>query len=271
MAVSRPALAVLICLVAVPSFAASRSEAIDRSSLRVCADPATPPLSTQDGKGYENRIAELFGKELGVPVTYTWFASGIGFYRRTLNARRCDIVMGTVAGGDIAQTTIPYYRSTYVLVTRAADNITVNKLDDDRLKTLVVGGQSESPAVDALAKAGLLDKLRAYTLNTDGSAEAVGQRMIGDVAAKRIDAAVIWGPIGAYFASLQPGVLRVTPLASGPGPSPLAFEISMAVRYGEPQWKARVEKFIRDNRAPVQDILVASHVPLLPLLPEAEQ
>ncbi|QXQ05951.1 quinoprotein dehydrogenase-associated putative ABC transporter substrate-binding protein [Sphingosinicellaceae bacterium] len=249
---------------ATPTIAAERAEAIDRATLRVCADPSAPPSSTEDGKGYENRIAELFAKDLGVPVAYTWFPTGIGFYRRTLMARRCDVVMGTVVGIDIASTTIPYYRSTYVLVTRAADNITATTLDDPALKRLSIGAQSSSPAADVLARAGMLDTMRGYSLTFDTGAAIVGKRMIDDVAARQVDAAVVWGPIGAWFASLQPGVFRVTPLASGPKPSPLAFDIGMATRFGEARWKARIEQFITANRAPIEAILTASHVPLLP-------
>jgi len=262
----------LLAAGASPGLAAPpRVEVIDHSSLRVCADPSSPPLSTRDGKGYENRIADLLARDLGIPVTYVWFPSGIGFYRNTLNLRRCDVVMGTVTGIDIAQTTIPYYRSTYVLVTRSADNIAATSLADPALKTLTIGAQSGSPAADAMARAGILDRLHSYTLTEDGQPDAVGQRMLQDVAAKRIDAAVVWGPIGAYFASLQPGVFHVAPMASGIAPSPFAFEIGMAVRFGEAQWRARLEQFIRANRAQVQDILTASHVPLLPLLPENSQ
>ena len=250
-------------VVAMPAHAADRAEAIDRSTLRVCADPAAPPSSTEDGSGYENRIAALLGRDLGVPVAYTWFPTGIGFYRRTLSARRCDVVIGTVVGLDNAQTTIPYYRSAFVLVTRAADLAASADLADPKLG--IVGVQSGSPAADVLARAGRLDSSRAYTLTADGGATAVGARMVADVAAKRIDAAVLWGPIGGHFAALQPGVFRVTPLASGSAPSPLAFEIGMAVRYGEAQWHARLDRFIRDNRAALQAILVAAHVPLLPL------
>lgn len=269
MAACRALLAVLLLATgAAPALAAQRAEVVDRSALRVCADPWSPPQSSRDGKGFESRIAELLGRELGIPVTYVWFPTGNGFYRNTLNLRRCDVVMGTVTGIDIAQTTIPYYRSAYVLVTRSADGITATGLADPSLQRLTIGAQAGSPAVDALARAGLLDHLRAYSGTPDSQAEPEGQRMLDDVAAKRIDAAVVWGPVGGYFASLKPGVFRVVPLATGSAPSPLAFEIGMAVRFGETRWRTRLESFIRANRPALQEILMASHVPLLPLLPE---
>jgi ABC-type amino acid transport substrate-binding protein len=176
-----------------------------------------------------------------------------------------------VTGIDIAQTTIPYYRSTFVLVTRSADGINATSVTDPALRPLAIGAQAGSPAVDALARADMLDHLHAYNMTGDGQPDTVGQHMIEDLAAKRIDAAVIWGPIGGYYAGLQPNMFRVVPLASGAEPSPFAFEIGMAVRFGEMQWRERIEHFIRTNRAAVQEILMAAHVPLLPLLPEKKE
>lgn len=247
---------------------AQRAEAIDRASLRVCADPDNPPLSVQDGSGLENRIAALFGQQLGVPVSYVWFPNGQGFFRNTLNLRRCDIVIGSPTGLDIAQGTIPYYRSTYVLVTRLKDAIVATHLSDSSLAGLAIGAQSGSPAIDALASAGLLDRLRAYPMTPEANDRAVAERMIDDLVARRTDAAIIWGPIGAYFAGQRPGLLRVTPLASGEAPSPLAFQIGMAVRFGEQKWRARVEDFIRTNQPALRAILESYRVPLLPLEPE---
>src|SRR3546814_4946594 len=70
---------------------AATAEAVDRSALRVCADPSNPPFSTEAGEGFENKIAELLAKELGVPVRYTWYPDTMGFIRNTLRARKCDL------------------------------------------------------------------------------------------------------------------------------------------------------------------------------------
>src|SRR5215212_4877092 len=86
--------------------------------LRVCSDPNNLPFSNAKGEGFENRIAQLIGEELGERVEYTWWAQRRGFVRNTLNARDCDLVLGTAAGMEMLATTRPYYRSTYVFVTR---------------------------------------------------------------------------------------------------------------------------------------------------------
>src|SRR5437870_5236376 len=123
--------------------AAQTGELVDRSALKVCADPNNLPFSDEKKEGFENKIAELIGAELGRPVDYVWFPQVIGFVRNTLRAHLCDLVMGTVAGDQIMQTTNPYYFTTYVSLYRSDKGLAFEGLDDSRLKTLrlgVVGG-----------------------------------------------------------------------------------------------------------------------------------
>ena len=42
---------------------------VDRTALRVCADPANIPFTNKKGEGFENKIAELIAAELHLPVT----------------------------------------------------------------------------------------------------------------------------------------------------------------------------------------------------------
>lgn len=257
-------MALLATALSAPAHAAERAEAIDRTTLRVCADPASPPMSSEDGKGFENEIAELFARELGVKVQYSWFPGAMGFYRRTLNARRCDIVMGAAVGMEMAATTDPYYRSSYVLLTRSADGVTAARLDDPALRARKLGVQARTPATDILARLGVLDSIRSYDLMVDTRHISVAREMLDDLLAKRIDGAVLWGPIAGELAAAHPE-LRLTILSAGPGDMPLAFDIGMAVRFGEPAWRARINRFIHDRRAQIVAILTAHHVPRLPL------
>ncbi len=245
--------------------ASERTEIVDRAALRVCADPAALPFSNQDGRGFENQIAELFAKDLGVEIKYIWFPSTIGFFRRTLNARHCDIVIGAATGIETAQSTIPYYRSTYVLVTRQEDLIQTTTLDDPSLHAKRIGVQTSTPPADILARAGMLENMHSYNLMVDSRHTSVGQQLIDDLVAKRIDAAVIWGPIGAYFANRADARLVVTPLTSGRGNEALAFDVGMAVRFGEPAWRARIDRFIRERHREIIGILAVYKIPLLPI------
>ncbi|MFA5969032.1 MAG: quinoprotein dehydrogenase-associated putative ABC transporter substrate-binding protein [Sphingomonas sp.] len=257
----------LLTSVALPggALAQDEAEAVDRTMLRVCADPSSPPQSSEDGKGFENRIADLLAADLAVPVRYIWFPNSIGFFRRTLNARRCDVVIGTAQDNDIALTTAAYYRSTYVLVTRTADHVAATSLEDPALQPLIIGVQARTPAADIFARLGLLDHMRSYDLVVDTRIDHIGQRLIDDVGARKLDAAVVWGPIGAWYAAQHPGQYHVAPLPQRSQGIPLAFNISMAVRFGEPRWRARVERFLHDRHDAIQKILAEYQVPLLPV------
>src|SRR4051812_33060929 len=107
--------------------------------LRVCADPNNLPFSNERGEGFENKIAELAARELGARLQYTWWAQRRGFVRSTVREGLCDVVVGVPAGFDPLLTTKPYYRSTYVFVSRRARHLALKSLDDPRLAQLRIG------------------------------------------------------------------------------------------------------------------------------------
>src|SRR3954469_21440385 len=86
--------------------------------LRVCADPNNLPFSDSTGAGFENRLATLVAREMNASVAYTWWAQRRGFVRNTLNAHECDVVMGVPTSFELTAVTRPYYRSSYVFVSR---------------------------------------------------------------------------------------------------------------------------------------------------------
>ena len=91
---------------------AQRVDLVDRTALRVCADPANLPFSNDKSEGFENKIADIVAGELKLPVEYTWFPQATGFIRQTLFAKRCDVVLGYAQGDDLVLNTNHYYRST---------------------------------------------------------------------------------------------------------------------------------------------------------------
>lgn len=259
------ALAILPGLCAAPAAAAAQPlEAVDRSALRVCADPGNMPFSNQAGEGFENRIAELLGESLGVPVRYTWFPQATGFIRQTLRARRCDIVIGVSLGFELAQNTNPYYHSAYALIYPDRPALAgLDSLDDPRLKDLRIGVVAGTPPATALALNGLMGQVRPYQLMVDTRFDSSGRDMVDDIASGAIDVGILWGPIGGYFARQHDASLEVVPLASQPGGPRLDYLITMAVRYNEPEWKREVNRLIRDKQDEITTILLDYGVPLL--------
>jgi ABC-type amino acid transport substrate-binding protein len=133
-----------------------------RRRLRVCADPNNLPFSNERGEGFENKIAALVAREMKVDVEYTWWAQRRGFIRNTLKAGDCDLVVGVPSSFELAQTTSPYYRSTYVFVSRKDRRLNIRSFDDPLLRKLKVGVQmigddfSNTPPAHALSNRNII-------------------------------------------------------------------------------------------------------------------
>ena len=229
----------------------------------VCADPSNPPFSTETGEGFENKIAELLAKELGVPVRYTWYPDTMGFIRNTLRARKCDLVMGTTMANELLQNTNPYYRSAYSLVYRTDSNLSISSISDPALKTLKIGAVAATPPINLLAKNGLLKQLRPYHLLVDTRFDDPGRDLVHDVATGALDVGIVWGPIAGYHAKQEDTPLTIMPLNSEAGGPHLDYRITMGVRPNEPEWKREINRLIRKHQPEINRILLDYGVPLL--------
>jgi ABC-type amino acid transport substrate-binding protein len=109
--------------------------------LRVSADPNNLPFTNDKLEGFEDKIAAILAEELGADVEYTWRAQRRGFFRAALKEGEAEVVLGVPVGFDMASTTAPYYRSSYVFVTRKDRGLAVKSFDEPSLKTLKVGVQ----------------------------------------------------------------------------------------------------------------------------------
>jgi quinoprotein dehydrogenase-associated probable ABC transporter substrate-binding protein len=246
-----------------PAKAADTVEAVDHSALRVCADPHNLPFSDQSGGGFENKIAELFAQNLQVPLRYVWYPNTVGFLRNTLRARQCDLVMGIVSGAEMVQSTNPYYRSSYVIVTRKADNLAITGIDDPKMRDLKIGLTAGTPPSDLAVRSGLIANVRPYPLFVDTRYDAPGKQMIDDLLNRKIDAALLWGPIAGYFARDHAADISIAPLKMSEGNLRLDFYIAMGVRPGENKWKNQINDLIRQNQTKIAGILHDYGIPTL--------
>ena len=258
------AFSAVIALFAAGSVAkAQTSEAIDRSALRVCADPANLPFSNRAEEGFENKIADLLAEDLGVPVRYTWFPQTTGFVRNTLDARRCDLVIGISLGFELLQNSNPYYRSSYALVYRSDSGLAIDSLMDPALKNLRLGVVARTPPATIMARQGLLGNTRSYRLMADTRFHKPTKQMVDDVAAGEIDVGLLWGPIAGYYALKHDPPLTVVPMIGKPGETRLDFRITMGLRFNEPDWKHQINNLIAKKRAEINAILMDYGVPLI--------
>ncbi len=250
---------------------AARPVAAAATVLRVCSDPNNMPFSNDRREGFENQIADLVARELGRHVEYFWAPERRGFVRNTLRAHQCDVMMGAPAHYELARPTRPYYRSTYVFLTRRDKRLDLHSFDDPRLHRLQIGIQivgndyANPPAAQALAARQIIGNVHGYTVYGDYSQRDPQRAVVDAVAAGQVDVAVVWGPLGGYFAAREPVPMRltaVTPQQDGPA-LPFAFDISMAVRQDDRALHDALDAAIVRRRDEIRRVLRAFDVPLV--------
>jgi len=255
-------------------------------AFKVCADPNNPPYSDKQGKGFENKLAELFAKELGKNVEYFWFPQRMGFIRNTLKAQlidsgeyRCDVIMGYPTGAEMAATTQPYYRSVYTIVyakKRGFDDIKspedLANLPPQRKAKLRLAMFDASPVTSWMLGNGLLEHAIPYQTMTGDAAVNTAQQLEKDFKEGKLDMAIIWGPIAGWLQFHgKAGPLEVIPMRSEPGMK-LDFPFSMAVRVPDKDRKAILDRLIVSKAKDIDTLLRKFKVPLvdengLPLKP----
>lgn len=243
----------------------NKSDLVNRRVLRVCADPANLPFSSQRQPGFENKIADIVADELGIDVEYTWFPQATGFIRRTLFAKKCDLVVGYAQGDEMVLNTNAYYRSAYALVVRANSELAdVTSLKDPRLKGKRIGLVAGSPPASVVNRAGLMGNVRPYQLVVDRRYDSPAEKMIKELKTGDIDVGVLWGPIAGYFADqLGAGKLKVIPLLKEGRNPRMTYRITMGVRQGDTQWKRELNDIIRKRQSDIDKVLLEYGVPLL--------
>jgi quinoprotein dehydrogenase-associated probable ABC transporter substrate-binding protein len=239
------------------------ADLVSPTAFRVCADPANLPFSNEAGEGFENKIAELFAEALGRELEYTWYPMAQGFVRRTLTEARCDVIIGYAQGDELVLNTNHYYTSAYVLIVPADSDLAgVTALSDPRLQGRKIGVIAGTPPGNHLTRHGVMPTAVAYQLMVDTRHYHPNQDMLDDLLAGRIDAAIMWGPIGGPLAKPHPELV-LTPLLNDPEPPRLFYRITMGVRPGEDRWKRELNSTIRKLQPEIDAILRDYGVPLL--------
>jgi quinoprotein dehydrogenase-associated probable ABC transporter substrate-binding protein len=246
--------------------------------LRVCADPDNLPLSNERGEGYENRIAERLAEDLNQRVEYTFFPQRMGFVRNTLRMRdtttqqyKCDLIVGVPKGYELTATTQAYMRSTYSIVLPDRSDLATIKTPEDLLKLpraqrdkLRIGIFARSPAADWLLRNGMLQQAVSYAQQSGDPHETPATIVERDLKEGKLDAAVIWGPVAGYLVNRNVGkqALRAVPFKSYPGIK-FDYEIAMGVRFGEKEWKDKLDAWIASHQSDINTILASYRIPLI--------
>lgn len=261
-------------LCALALLARSAARAHERATpLRICADPNNLPFSDSARRGFENRIASLVGNELGRPISYTWWAQRRGFARNTLNAGACDLIVGTASGAELMATTRPYYKSSYMFVSRRDRRLGVRSFDDPALRHLKIGVQlvgddfANTPPVHALANRGITKNVVGYMVYGNYAQSAPERRVVDAVERGDVDIAVVWGPLAGYLARQSPVPLDLVPVSPRLDLPylPFVFDIAMGVRRGDTTFRNQLDSIIQRRQPSIDSVLTAYGVPLLSL------
>lgn len=245
-------------------------------ALVVCADPNNMPFSNRAQQGFENRLVELLARDLKTSVRYRWWAQRRGFARQTLGQKQCDLWPGVVTGLHSMATTDPYYRSMYVFVSPAARDLAGLTLDDPRLRQLRIGVQligadaMNTPPAHALARRGIIQNVRGFTLYGDYRRPDPPASIIQAVSDRTIDVALVWGPLAGFAAAHSAVPLRIEPVRPLVDDGwPMMYEISIGVRRDEPDLLERLNGVLRAEHSTINALLRQYHVPAVDARPDS--
>lgn len=240
---------------------------VDDTEFKVCADPDNLPYSNMRLEGFEDKIAQLLAYDLGKKLSFTYAYNRQGFYRNTINAMRCDVIMSTTSDNDALRTSVPYYRSGHVFIYRKDSNFNITNWDSPDLKKAYIGIVDKSPAAIPMNDYGLIGNTRPYRLQRDLNLPA--SHMIDDLVSGEIDVAVMWGPIGGYFASKANIPLVVVPIPEYDNVKGKEYlNISIAVRKNDKERIALINAALERNQDKINKILDDYSIPHVPVVIE---
>ncbi|MDQ6679320.1 MAG: quinoprotein dehydrogenase-associated putative ABC transporter substrate-binding protein [Acidobacteriota bacterium] len=235
--------------------------------LRVCADPNNLPFSNNAGEGFENRLAELLARDLQAALEYHWWPQRKSSIALSLDQNECDVLMGVPTALDSVLVTKPYYRSTYVFVSRRDRRLNVTSLSDPRFSDWRIGihvvGDDYAPPAQALARRGLSGNLVGFSLFGAEGERDPAAKLVDAVAHGDVDVAIAWGPLAGYFAQHETQPLDVVPVSPSMFMAvPFTYEISAAVRKNDRERKAELDNLLTRECAAIQLLLAEYGVPV---------
>src|SRR5690606_35776972 len=133
--------------------------------------------------------------------------------------------------------------------------------DDPRLRELRIGlhtvgdDYANTPPAQLLAQRGIRDNVRGYSIYGDYSRPAPARALVDAVAEGEIDVAIVWGPIGGYFARQRPEPLAVSLLDDSDEALRMNFRIAMGTRKDDEALRAALDEGLRRHAREVEALL----------------
>jgi mxaJ protein len=154
-----------------------------------------------------------------------------------------------------------------VFIYKKSSGMKITGWDSPDLKKSTIGIVGQSPATIALNDYGLMPNARPYRMQRDLNLPP--SYLIDDLLAGEIDVAIMWGPIGGYFAkqSKEPLEVVMVPdyeLVNAKGKT--NWNISIGVRKADKERLALIQGALDRNQDKINKILDDYGIPHMPVV-----
>ena len=237
-------------------------------SLRICADPGNMPLSNDKGEGFENKIATIIAEGMGTHTSYFYRPYlERGLTRQTFDNNECDILMDMSPDDDRMMTTMPMYRSTFVLAHRNDKEIEIKSLDDPKLlNDYKVGVFQHSAIRTALQEHGFnRDNSVVRTIAHDADLQPNRQphMTVQQMIDGEFDVAAVWGPFAGWYKAKKLAPITVIPVNTLEDNTQLEFSLAIGMRKNAKDLKAAIEAVMLKEKDRIKKVLDEYGVPLI--------
>jgi ankyrin repeat protein len=161
-------------------------------------------------------------------------------------------------------TTIPLYRSTYVLAYREDSGLNIKTFDDPMLHTLKIGVFQHSAMRPILAERGIKENVDLQVVSVDADLEPEQQpwRQVQRVVDQKIDIAAVWGPFAGWLKK-KGAPLVIQPANMMVDDTPLEFSLGWGVQNTDVVLKLKIDMAMEDAKDEIAKILNDYGVPLV--------
>jgi len=237
-------------------------------SLRICADPGNMPLSNDKGEGFENKIATIIAEGMGTHTSYFYRPYlERGLTRQTFDNNECDILMDMSPDDERMMTTVPVYRSAFVLAYRNDRGINIKSLDDQKLlHDYKVGVFQHSAIRTALQEHGFNrenSSVRTIAHDADLQPNRAPHMTVQQMVDGEFDVAAVWGPFAGWYKAKKNAPITIVPVNTVEDDTQLEFSLAIGMRKNAKELKAAIESVMIKEKDKIKKVLDEYGVPLV--------
>jgi len=236
--------------------------------LRVCADPGNMPISNDKGEGFSNKIAKIIAESMGKSVSYFYRPYlNRGLTRQTFDNNECDILMDMTPEDERMMTTVPLYKSTFVLAYRNDKGIDIQNLSDPKLLNDYKVGVFQHSAIRTVLQEHGINRnntvVRTIAHDADLRPERQPHMDVQLMLDGEYDVAAIWGPMAGWYKTMKNAPISIVPVNKMDDTTPMEFPLAIGMRRNAKELKAQIETALFKEKDKIKQVFVEYGVPLV--------